>query len=226
MATSTSPGRKPTQMFVRLCLQSTQWGITYWCVYWWVNWSDPCVSVFLLWSMKEIPERFPRKKLRLINRTTENYAKMNDNNYTPTEEDISHLLKDFILDFLLNSNNTCYIPPKSTPISLFKFLSRLQHAGGPTASETTSRQSPAFGQVSLSLAHLLLFALHPPAETGSGALSWRLLYWSSLLPDVGGCMPDGRVRNLFLSAVCRRQAVREASAFGREGDRWIFTSIG
>ncbi|XP_046459981.1 protein timeless-like [Daphnia pulex] len=55
-------------------------------------------------SMKEIPERFPRKKLRLINRTADN--KVNDNNYTPTEEDISHLLKDFILDFLLDGYNT------------------------------------------------------------------------------------------------------------------------
>ena len=61
--------------------------------------------------MKETRERHPspKKNLRRINRTADHYTKMKDYKYTPTEEDISYLLKDFILDFLLDGKNTNYI---------------------------------------------------------------------------------------------------------------------
>jgi hypothetical protein len=49
-------------------------------------------------------ERFlsPNKKLRLISWTTDHFTKVNDVHYIPTEENISHHLKDFIVYFLLN----------------------------------------------------------------------------------------------------------------------------
>ena len=48
----------------------------------------------------------PNKKLRQISIswTTDHFTKLNDVHYNPTEENISHLLKDFIVYFLLNGN--------------------------------------------------------------------------------------------------------------------------
>ena len=46
----------------------------------------------------------PNKKLRQISWTTDHFTKVNDVHYNPTEDNISHLLKDFIVYFLLNGN--------------------------------------------------------------------------------------------------------------------------
>jgi hypothetical protein len=46
----------------------------------------------------------PNKKLRQISWTTDHFTKVNDVQYNPTEENISHLLKDFTVYFLLNGN--------------------------------------------------------------------------------------------------------------------------
>lgn len=43
-------------------------------------------------------------KSRKYDRKTSRFIKMKVFQYTPTKEDISHLLADFLVDFLLNGN--------------------------------------------------------------------------------------------------------------------------
>ena len=167
-----------------------------------------------------------RKKLNKRSRTVGPIKMKAMVHYTPTEEDISQLLKEFTVDFLLHgtlrSLNFSHL--MNADFNSIRFYYRIQHSGGSIAPTAAATRFSATGQISFSLARHLLFALCFATRTRHGSLERHLFYWSALLFGLGRCSGDWTVWIGSPPAHGWSQAVPPSTPLGRHGHPWVSSS--